>query len=303
MSSGDDVSGPSELGKRDYKEIARRTRHEIKNDHVSLLAAGIAFYAFLSLFPALTAVVSIYGLFADPAEVQQQVQATSGVLPEQAQGILQSQLDRIARSSGGALGLGAIIGLLAALWSANKATKGLFEALSAIYGREERRSFLKLNGQSFLMTLGMVIVAIASIFLIAVFPAIIETLGFGSGGSLATMARWPVLIGAVLVAFAVLYKYGPDRDSPTWQWMSPGALVATVLWLLASIGFAIYAQNFGSYNKMYGVLGAVVVLMLWLFISAYVVLIGGELNAEVERTASEGKRRAMGDAYADPTVS
>lgn len=284
MAAHDDVSSPSDFRKRDYKEIARRTKRDIKTDNVGLLAAGIGFYAFLSLFPALTALVSIYGLFADPEQVQQQVQSAAGVIPEQAQGILQQQLDRIARTSGGALGVGAIVGILAALWSANKATKGLFQALSFVYGEKEERSFWKLNAQSLLMTLGMVLVALAAIFLITVFPALIRAIGLsGSASTLTTLARWPVLIAVVLVAFAALYKFGPDRKGAPWRWVSPGALIATALWLLASIGFAIYSQNFASYNKVYGVFGAVVVLMLWLFISAYVVLIGGEVNAEMEK--------------------
>jgi membrane protein len=305
-----DVSRPTQFRKHDLKAVARRTKADIKNDNVGLLAAGVAFYAFLSLFPALTALVSIYGLFADPTQVEQQVEAASRVIPEQAQSIVQSQLERIAQSSSGALGVGAIAGILVALWSANKATKGLFRALSLVYGEKEERSFLKLNGQSFLMTLGMVVAALVTIFLIAVFPAVIGALGLGgAAGIVTTLARWPVLIGLVLLAFAALYKVGPDRDSPKWQWASPGALLATGLWLLASIGFAIYAQRFGSYNKMYGVLGAVIVLMLWLFISAYVVLIGGEFNGELERQTTQdttrGEPRPMGQrgAYAADTTA
>ncbi len=299
MTTITDASRPSQFRKRDYKEVARRTKDDIKQDNVGLLAAGVGFYAFLSLFPALTALVSIYALFADPSQIEQQVQATSGVIPEQAQAIVQSQLQRITSSSSGALGLGAIIGILAALWSANKATKGLFQALSVVYGEKEERSFFKINGQSFLMTLGMVVVGLLAIFLIAIFPAIVSALGLGAGaGTLTTLARWPLLVIVVLLGFAALYKYGPDRDSPKWQWASPGALLATGLWLVASIGFAIYAQNFGSYNKTYGVLGAVVVLMLWLFITAYVVLIGGELNSEMERQTTHdtthGAPRPMG---------
>lgn len=294
-----DASRPSEFRKRDLKAVARRTRDGIKNDNVGLLAAGVAFYAFMSLFPALTALVSIYALFADPAQVQQEVQATSGVIPEQAQAIVQSQLARITSASGGVLGLGAIAGILVALWTANHATKGLFLALSLVYGEKEERSFLKINGQSLLMTLGMLVAALVAIFLIAVFPAVVGALGLGGGtGTLTTLARWPVLIGLVLVAFAALYKFGPDRDSPKWLWASPGALLATVLWLVASIGFAIYTQHFGSYNKTYGVLGAVVVLMVWLLITAYVVLIGAELNAALERQTTRdtthGQPRPMG---------
>jgi membrane protein len=143
------------------------------------------------------------------------------------------------------------------------------------------------------MTLAMVIVSLGAIFLITVFPAVIGAVGLSGGASiLTTLARWPLLIGVVFVALAALYKFGPDREGAKWKWVSPGALIATLLWLLASIGFAIYAQNFASYNKTYGVLGGVIVLMLWLFISAYVVLIGGELNAEMERQTSVSRPRA-----------
>jgi membrane protein len=299
MATTSEASRPTEFHKRDLKAVARRTKAEIKNDNLGLLAAGVSFYAFLSIFPALTALISIYALFADPATVEQQVQAAAGVLPEQAQGVLSTQLDRITQSSGGALGLGAIVGILVALWSANKATKGLFLALSIVYDEKEERSFFKMNGQSLLMTLGLLVGALVTIFLIAVFPAVVSALGLGAvAGTLTTFARWPVLIALVLLALAALYKFAPDRDQPQWRWASPGALLATALWLVASIGFAIYAQNFGSYNKTYGVLGAVVVLMLWLFISAYVVLIGGEVNAEMEhqttRDTTHGEPRPMG---------
>lgn len=294
-----DAGRPTEFHKRDFKAVARRTKDEIKNDNLGLLAAGVSYYAFLSIFPALTALVSIYALFADPAQVQNQVEAAAGVLPGEARDVLHTQLQRITQSSSGALGLGAIAGILVALWSANKATKGLFQALSIVYGEKEERSFFKMNGQSLLMTLALLVGALVTIFLIAVFPAVVSALGLGAQAALiTTLARWPVLIILVLLALAALYKFAPDRDQPQWRWASPGALLATGLWLIASIGFSIYAQHFGSYNKTYGVLGAVVVLMLWLFISAYVVLVGGELNAEMEhqttRDTTRGEERPMG---------
>jgi membrane protein len=300
MASDTQATKPTEFHSGDLKAVARRTKDEIKDDNLGLLAAGVSFYAFLSIFPALTALVSIYALFADPAQVAQQVQATSGVLPGEVQGVLQTQIHRITQSSGGSLGLGAIAGILVAMWSANKATKGLFRALSIVYDEKEERSFFRMNGQSLLMTLGLLAGALVAIFLIAVFPAVISALGLGAAAeTITTLARWPVLVGLVLVALAVLYKFAPDREQPQWRWASPGALLATVLWLIASIGFSIYAQHFGSFNKTYGVLGAVVVLMLWLFISAYVVLIGGELNAELEhqttRDTTSGEERPMGE--------
>lgn len=298
--TGSDASRPSEFHKRDIKAVARRTKAEIKNDNLGLLAAGVSFYAFLSIIPALTALVSIYALFADPAQVEQQVEAASGVIPSEARSVLQSQLERMTESSGGSLGLGAIAGILVAIWSANKATKGLFQALSIVYDEKEKRSFFRMNGQTLLMTLGLLVAALVTIFLITVFPALIGALGLGAAAeTITTFARWPVLIALVLVALAALYKFAPDRDQPQWRWASPGALLATGLWLVASIGFSLYAQHFGNYNKTYGVLGAVVVLMLWLFISAYVVLIGGELNAEMERQTkrdtTRGEERPMGE--------
>ena len=298
-STSSDASRPTEFHKRDLKAVARRTKDEIKNDNLGLLAAGVSFYAFLSVVPAMTALVSIYALFSDPAQVEQQVEAASSVLPSEARGLLETQLHRITQASSGSLGLGAIAGILVAMWSANKATKGLFQALSIVYDEKEERSFFKMNGQSLLMTLGLIVAALVTIFLIAVFPAIIGALGLGAvAGTITTLARWPVLIGLVLLALAALYKVAPDRDQPRLRWASPGALLATGLWLVASIGFSLYAQHFGSYNKTYGVLGAVVVLMLWLFISAYVVLIGGELNAEMERQTrrdtTRGPERPMG---------
>ncbi|NVB82027.1 MAG: YihY/virulence factor BrkB family protein [Kofleriaceae bacterium] len=294
-----DASRPTEFHKRDLKAVARRTKTEIKNDNLGLLAAGVSFYAFLSIIPALTALVSIYALFADPAQVEHQVEAAASVIPSDARSVIQSQLQRITQSSGGSLGLGAIAGILVAIWSANKATKGLFQALSIVYGEKEERSFFRMNGQSLLMTLGLLVAALVTIFLITVFPALVGALGLGSvAETLSTFARWPVLIGLVLIALATLYKFAPDRDQPQWLWASPGALLATALWLVASIGFSLYAQHFGSYNKTYGVLGAVIVLMLWLFISAYVVLIGGELNAELEHQTTHdttrGPERPMG---------
>jgi membrane protein len=304
-----EASRPSEFHKRDLKAVARRTKAEIKNDNLGLLAAGVSFYAFLSIIPALTALVSIYALFADPGQVEAQVDAASSVIPSDARSVLQTQLQRITQSSSGSLGLGVIGGILVAIWSANKATKGLFQALSIVYDEKEERSFFRMNGQSLLMTFGMLVAALVTIFLITVFPALIGALGLGAvGETITTLARWPVLIGLVLLALAALYKFAPDRDQPQWRWASPGALLATALWLVASIGFSLYAQHFGSYNKTYGVLGAVVVLMLWLFISAYVVLIGGELNAELERQTrhdtTRGPQKPMGQrgAYVADTT-
>lgn len=282
-----DATRPTELRKGDVKAALKRAKAEMKNDNLALLAGGVAFYAFLSIFPALTAIVSIYGLFADPADVEQQLRSVSGVLPDQARGVIEGQLGRITAASSSALGWTAVLSIVLALWSANKATKGLFRSLSVVYDRNEQRGFFKLNIESLLMTIGLTVAAVVAIGLVAVFPAVSNFLGLGEIGELAaSLARWPVLIAVVLIALAVLYNFAPDRERPRWRWTTPGALLATVLWLLASIGFSLYVRYFGSFNETYGVLGAVVILMLWLYISAYVVLMGGELNNELERSTA-----------------
>ncbi len=280
-----DATRPAKPRTRGVKAVLRNTKAEMKNDNLALLAGGVAFYAFLSIFPALTAVVAIYGLFSDPAEVEQQVQAMSGVLPADARGVIEGQMGRITATSGGALGATAVLGIVIALWSANKATKGLFQSLSVVYDEREERGFIKLNGESLLMTIALTVGAVIAIGLVAVFPVVIGFIGLGERSELATsLARWPLLFAVVLIALAVLYTFGPDRERPRWRWVSWGAVLATALWLLASIGFSFYVRLFGNFNETYGVLGAVVVLMLWLYISAYVVLLGGELNAELERS-------------------
>lgn len=289
--TGRDANRSADPRKRDVKAVLRRTKAEMKNDNLALLAGGVAFYAFLSIFPALTAVVAIYGLFSDPAQVEQQVQEMSGVLPAQARGVIQGQLGRITAASSGALGGAAVLGIVLALWSANKATKGLFQSLSVVYDEKEERGFFKLNGESLLMTVVLTVGAVFAIGLVAVFPVVIGFVGLGGRSELVTsLARWPLLIGVVLVALAVLYTFGPDRGRPQWRWVSWGAVIATAMWLLASIGFSLYVRFFGNFNETYGVLGAVVVLMLWLYISAYVVLLGGELNAELERSRGADSR-------------
>lgn len=283
-------------GMRDWRIVLRRTKDEVKKDNLSLLAGGVSFYAFLSIFPALAALVSLYGILSDPSQVEEQVQAMSGVLPGQARELIQLQLSRLASSSSGALGFGAVFSMLLSLWSANKATKGLFQALSIVYGEREERSFLVMNGQSLATTLALIVSTVLALALVALFPVVVGSFGLGTGAqTLASIARWPILIALVLLALAGLYRFGPDGPPHRWRWVSPGALLATALWLAASVGFSIYAQSFANYDKMYGSMGAVVVLMLWLFISAYAVLLGAEVNAEIEqRTAQNpGDRRSV----------
>ncbi len=303
---------PSQIPARGWKQVLLRAWKESKADHVPLLAAGVAFYAFLALFPALIAAVLVYGLVSDPAQVQQQIESFATALPEDAKNLIAEQLTDIAAGEQSTLGFGLALSLLGALWSASGGVMGLIKATNIAYDEEETRGFVKLRGLALLLTLGAIVFVAVAVALVAVLPVVSDAVGLGGVGRvLIGVGRWVGLVLAVVVALAVVYRVGPDRDAPRFQWVSTGALVATVLWVIASVGFSVYVSNFGSYAKTYGALAGVVVLMLWLFVSAFIVLLGAEINAEAEqqtaRDSTTGEPRPMGqrravkaDTLADP---
>jgi membrane protein len=292
---------PQEIPPRGWKDIARRTLKEVKADQVPLLGAGVAFYALLSLFPAIIAGVSIYGLVADPRTVQNQINQLTDMLSPETAKIVGTQLEQVTSGAGGALGLATVIGILTALWSASSGMKALITGVNLAYDESEGRKFVKLRGLAILLTLGAMVLMAVALTLIVAFPALAD--------SWPTVLRWTVgvlrwvLLAVLLIAgLAVLYRYAPDRDEPRWTWVSWGSAVATVLWILASIGFSIYANSFGNYNKTYGALAGVIILMFWLYLTAVIVLVGAELNTEMElQTAKDttaGPTRPMGDREA-----
>jgi membrane protein len=294
--SGRGAARPRQIPKSGWRDILRRVKLRVGKDNLSIIAAGVAYYGMFAIFPALAALVSIYALVADPADIQNQLAAMEGVMPEEVQAILARQPEDIAGQSGGALGAGVLFGLLVALWSAAKGVKALFIALNIAYQEEESRGFLKLNGMALLLTLGAIIFIIVSLGLIAALPVLLGNLGLSSGvETLVSLARWPLLAILVMLGFAVLYRYCPDHEQPQWRWVSWGAGIGTGLWLLGSILFSFYISNFGDYNETYGALAAVIILLLWLYLTAYVILLGAEFNAETEHqaegdsTAGKGK--------------
>lgn len=295
---GRGATTPTDIPARGWKDVLSRTWHEAKEDHLLLLAAGVAFFGLLALVPTLFATVAIYGLVADPSDVQQHVDDLFGAAPTAVQDFVQQQLRQVTEQSTGANTIGAAVALVIALWSASSGMKHLMDALNATYDEREGRGFVRVRGTAIVLTLGAIVFALATIAVITVVPRL---------GPLAFLT-WPLLAAGFVAALAVLYHYAPSRDNAEWRWTTPGALVATALWLLASIAFSIYAANFGRFNETYGSLGGIVVVMLWLFISAAAVLLGGELDAEMERQTSRdttiGRDRPMGqrDAYAADTV-
>jgi membrane protein len=300
---------PSDLPREGWKQILLRVKDEIKTDRLVLLAAGVAFYALLGIFPAIIAAITIWGLVADPAQIEATIEGFTDVMPAEAADLLTAQMTQIAGSSTGALSGTLIASLLGALWAASSGTKGLMNAINAAYDEAQKRSFLRERGLALALTLGAIVFALVTIGLIAVLPPIVRAIGLGDAIETAVLlARWPLVLAALLAGLAVLYRYAPDRNEPQWRWLSWGAGAAGLMWLIASIGFSVYVQNFGNYDETYGTLGAVIVLMMWFFITALCVLIGAEINAEMERQTTidttVGEPRPMGErrAFAADTI-
>jgi membrane protein len=298
---GRGADAPQEIPPKGWMDIAKRTAKEIKQDQVPLLSAGVAFYTLLALFPAIIAGVSIYGLVADPNTVRDQLNQLTNMLSPETATLVGEQLKQVTSGAGGALGLATVIGILTALWSASSGMKALITGVNLAYDETETRKFLKLRGLALLLTLGAMVLLAVALATIVGFPPVAD--------DLPTVLRWivaivrfVVLAGLLVVGLAVLYRYAPDRDEPKWGWVSWGSGIATLLWVLASIGFSIYVNAFGNYNKTYGALAGVIILMFWLFLTAFVVLVGAELNTEMElQTAKDttaGPTKPMGDREA-----
>jgi membrane protein len=304
---GRDATKPTEIPKEGWKDVFARVRAEAKQDNASLISAGVAFYSLLALVPGLVAMLSIYGLVAEPEEIQEQVVEALSTAPREVRELVSSQLESIAAGSNAGAITGVIVGILLALWSASSGIGHLIDALNVAYDEEETRSFVKRKATALAFTIGGILFLLIAISAIAFLPAVLSDVGT-VGRVIAQVLRFVALFAAMIAALAVLYRYGPARDEPEWRWASPGAIVAALLFVIGSIAFSVYTANFGKYNETYGSLGAIVVVMLWLFITALSIVIGAELNAEIERQTArdttEGPDRPIGDrdAYAADTV-
>ncbi len=275
---------PQQVPANGWLQITKRAWAEAKLDQVPLLAAGVAFYSFLSLFPAMIAAVTVYGLVATRETVARQTQEISAALPAAAADIITEQMEAISSQPQQSLGLGLLIALALALWSASGGVGNIVTAINIAYDEEETRGFVKRKLLSLAFTFGAILFIAVAVGLIAVLPPVLEAfLPSGALYWLITVGRYLLLVVAVMIALAVLYRYAPDRDKPRFAWVSVGAAVATVIWIVASVGFSVYVDNFGSYSETYGALAGVAVLMLWLWITAFIVLLGAEINSEAEQ--------------------
>jgi membrane protein len=261
---------------------------QITEDHVGLIAAGVAFYSLLALFPMLAAFVSLYGLIASPAEIERHFDLMAGILPSAGIDIMRQQLVALASQEAPKLGLVFVGALAFSLWSANRGIASMFEAMNIAYGESERRSYIKLNAITLAFTFGFIVFLVLALIAIAVVPPLLQSLWIGKAAQwLLSLSRWPILLLLVITANAIVYRYGPSREKARWQWISWGSSVSAILWLLASAAFSFYAANFASYNETYGSMGAVVALMTWIWLSAYIIIAGAELNAELEHQTAE----------------
>lgn len=280
---GREADRPGEIPAAGWADIFWRIYSEVTSNHLMLIAAGATYYLLLALFPALGAFVSLYGFVADPKTVADHVAFLAGMLPSASIDLIRAQLQALARQDTDVLSVGFIVGFLVALWSANNGMKALFEAMNIAYGEVEKRSFLLLNAFSMLFTIGAIVIGILLIFTVGVVPAILAVLRLeGWTETLTRILRWPLLFLATSLAITLIYRYGPSRERAKWRWLSWGAVAATFVWMATSIVFSFYLENFADYNATYGTLGAVIGFMVWTWISVIVLIIGAQLNAEIE---------------------
>jgi membrane protein len=281
---GREAGRPGEIPAKGWKDVLWRAWKHSGEDNMSIVAGGVTYGILVALFPGLAALVSIYGLISDPADIERQLNAISHLMPAEAQKLIGDELHQLASHSGSALSIGAVVGFVLAVWAASRGMSAMITALNIAYEEKETRGFLKLNLLALGLTFGLMLTGLVAIVLVAGVPAALNFIGLGQTARwLILVLEWPLLIGFLLLFLAVLYRFAPNRDKPQWRWVSPGAVTATLLWLIASILFTVYVTNFNSYDKTYGSLGAIVILLTWLYISTYVVLLGAEINAEAER--------------------
>ena len=280
---GRDAASPSDIPAKGWKDILWRVYGNVSDHRILALAAGMTYYSILAIFPALAALVAIYGLFTDPASIAKHLDVVSGFIPGGAAEVAREQLTRVASKGGSTLGFTFAIGLIISLWSANAAMKALFDTFNIVYDEQEKRGFLKLNAMSLGFTLAGIAFILSALAAVVVIPIILEYLGLSNAaGLLIRIARWPAMFLALAIGLSFIYRFGPSREAPRWRWITWGSAAATIMWIVASALFSFYAANFGTFNETYGSLGAAIGFMTWLWISAIAILLGAELNAEME---------------------
>jgi membrane protein len=303
------ASSPWQIPWTGWKDILLRTYQQMNEDRLLAVAAGVVFYALLALFPAITALVSSYALFAKGDTINEHLSSLGTLLPGGAMDIVKAQVDRVLAKGDAKLGAAFVFSFLLAVWSANGGVKAMIDALNVAYEERETRGFFKLNAISLAFTFGGLIGVLVAIGAIVALPLLLSAIGLSSvTEAIFRYARWPVLTLLIMLGLAVLYRYGPNRRSPQWKWITVGSLFATVAWLAGSALLSFYLSNYADYDATYGSLGAAIGLMMWMWMSTIVILLGAELNAEVEHQTAEdttkGGNRPLGsrDAHVADTI-
>jgi membrane protein len=282
-----------------WKDILWRTYGQIGDDRLLAVAAGVVFYGLLAIFPAVTAFVSLYGLFAKASTISDHLSLAAGFIPSGGVEIIQEQINRITAKGDARLSLAFAFSLGLALWSANAGMKAVIDALNVTYNEKEKRGFIKLNLISLALTGGAILSLLVALGSIVVLPLMLSSFGLGGWTEiLLRFLRWPVLICLVVFGLAVLYRFGPSRESPRWEWLSVGSVTAAIAWLVGSALLSWYLANFANYDATYGSLGAAIGMMILMWMSSIVILVGAELNSEIEhqtaRDSTTGPERPLG---------
>lgn len=296
---GRQASTPTEIPWRGWLDIVWRTIHQASEDRILAIAGGVVFYGLLALFPAVTALVSFYGLFASPNSIGEHLSFLQGVMPAEAYSIVQDQVGRVIAKGQAGLTFGFLVGLVLALWSANAGVKAMMDALNIVYEETEKRGFIRLNLVSLAFTVAGIFATLIAVAAVVVVPLLLSRLGLGGlTETILRLARWPTLIVGMLLGLSMLYRYGPSRRAAQWQWISLGAVLATVAWCVGSLALSYYLANFANYNATYGSLGAAIGTMTWMWMSAIAILLGAEINSEIEhqtaRDTTVGTEKPLG---------
>lgn len=301
---GRNADTPRQIPAPGWKDILVRVKHEVGEDRLTMIAAAMAYYALLASVPALSSLVLLYAWFTDPASISEHLVSVERFIPTEAGEIIRQQLTSLASKASSTLGFSALGTLLFSLWSASKGSSAVIEAMNIIYDEKECRGFFKRTGMAIAFTLLGTVLSLVAILVVVALPVVTGFFDFGAlFNSLSKIVGWLLLLGILSFYISCMYRFGPCRERARWKWVSPGSVIASVLWAATSLLFSWYASNFANFNKTYGSLGAIVVMMTWFYLSSFIILLGGEINAEIEhqtkKDSTTGSPKPMGSRGAE----